>query len=334
MLTRALRCEASPLYWKRSGACAVFRTIGSWAGHVSGSSVGTQVTGAGFGRKTFRGQSGTRRWLKQDQRRWLAGFCYSGNGDTGPYVKEADDDDFNYLKSVQWLSEYAKPEMRDAAEMPHGLAMLGIPLSTRNLQEPMPDPFPTMMQDTWPSGDRPARLQMPLQREGQTPPLLRPANYTAAQGPLLGRMKRKQCTIFNHRLAVPFGDSHVKLRAQVAVDWRAIPFTQADDEPQGLSNMRAYLMPYSRRFDDAFRATAMKARFPQDKLTSWLSTSIADRELWDLQQGLISLESAVQLELASGQGVAALKRMSLQSMAPKKKARSSQAQVLFLATFA
>ena len=98
--------------------------------------------------------------------------------------------------------------------------------------------------------------------------------------------------------------------------------------------MKAYLMPYNKRFDDAFRATAMKGRFPEKDLKSWLLTSVADKALWDLGQGIVSIEAACRLELASGHGVAALKRMTLQLQSPKKKARSSQAQVLFLATFA
>ena len=97
--------------------------------------------------------------------------------------------------------------------------------------------------------------------------------------------------------------------------------------------MKAYLMPYSKRFDDAFRITAMKGRFPEQKLSSWLSTAIADKEIWDFHQGLVQLEDCVRLELAEAKGAAALRALSLQTLRPKKKARSSYGQVLCLVTF-
>ena len=62
MLTRCLRSEQSPLYWKRSGACCVVPCVGSWVGHGSGSSDFNRYEPHGFEKTHFHGQAGTRRW--------------------------------------------------------------------------------------------------------------------------------------------------------------------------------------------------------------------------------------------------------------------------------
>ena len=271
--------------------------------------------------------------MKDDKHRFLAGFCYSGNGDQGPYIKEGDDDDYNYLSSVQWLSAHVPPSHRAATEIPLGLSRLGLPLAAKGIAEPLPDPFPNMMTNDWPGSDRPRRAQQPLHKEGQTPPLWISANYQMATGDQLKRLRRQQIQIYNLRLCVEGCDAHVSIREQVPPDWRQIPFAEPEDQSGGLSTMKAYLMPYNKRFDDAFRTTAMKGRFPEKSLKSWLLTSIADKYLWDLGQGIVSIEAACRLELASGHGVAALKRLNLSTLTPKRKARKVDPQVFFLGTF-
>ena len=315
MLTRMLRSPESPLFWKDSGACCLWPCVGSWVGHVSGSVNSGRVVPHGFTRNPYHGQAGTRRWHKKDKSRCLCGFNFSGPAIWGPYIPECNEmSNEAALQSVVWFTEQPAEELcwKSAGGR---LDRAGVPLS---------NPGGATVEDNlvpWKGGGAPPidgvlrLLPQPNPahkvKNGLEPLWGDHSNFKVAAGEQLKRLRRRQLNIWGRRTFTTDPKLfHCSVEGQVAKDYRAVPHNIGEEpNPGGLSFCTAYLEPYSRPFDMAFRKSMQTGRFKELPNDPLLMDALRDSMLWDASMVIPSEAAAADLAVVDGKGTFGVKKL-------------------------
>ena len=285
--------------------------VGSWAGHVSGSSDYHTVEPCGFEKTHFHGQAGTRRWRAGDQKRYLCGFSFTGMGDAGPYVDEAYDADSlnDLIKKTQWVSAMPPLEVRYKAGRanPPEEAKTGCPLEfvgeknrdDEDLGQPPFNPYYDVSVTRCP--------HFAHARPDTTPPEWNNKDeWVDAVGEQAARIRRRHLALWRRRffdvehehIAV-----HASVRDQCPPRWTAVPKKKHEDRPGGYSLATAYLQCYHRRWDNAFRCSMAEGQMSGEATLN--PRSQADRSLWLNSNVVPSAKVAENLQLFNRQGSSA-----------------------------